>query len=123
MAGALVSCLWESILVRGGEIVRETHTSRLPADSPAIEVHQRGDVYKRDAFVYWGFPAEGLRRPARIVGLDEIEVVDEPEVDGHPRTLALLRTVCPPVGRNPCRRPRPTSVRVYPATRGAVQSA
>jgi hypothetical protein len=38
------------------------------------------------------FSAEGLRRLARIVGLDEIEVVDEREVGGHPRILALLRT-------------------------------
>ena len=34
---------------------------------------------------------EGLRRLARIVGLDEVEVVDELEIDGHPRILAVLR--------------------------------
>ena len=50
-----------------------------------------GDVYPRDEFVYWGFSAEGLRRLGRIVGLDEVEVVDELEIDGHPRILALLR--------------------------------
>ena len=61
------------------------------ADAPAIEVHEPGDVYARDEFVYWGFSAEGLRRLARIVGLDEVEVVDELEIDGHPRILALLR--------------------------------
>jgi len=27
----------------------------------------------------------------RIVGLDEIEIVDELEIDGHPRILVLLR--------------------------------
>jgi tRNA (mo5U34)-methyltransferase len=81
-----------AVLARGGEIVLETYGSHLPADSPAIEVHQRGDVYARDEFVYWGFSAEGLRRLARIVGLDEFEVVGEIEVDGHPRILALLRT-------------------------------
>jgi hypothetical protein len=32
-----------------------------------------------------------LRRLARIAGLDELEVVDELEIDGHPRILALLR--------------------------------
>ena len=79
------------VLTPGGEIVLETYGSTLPADSPAIEVHERGDVYARDGFVYCGFPAEGLRRVARIAGLDETEVVNEPEVDGHPRILAVLR--------------------------------
>ena len=79
------------VLAAGGEIVLETYGSHLDAEAPAIEVHERGDVYARDDFVYWGFPAEGLRRVARIAGLDEIEVVNEPEVDGHPRILAVLR--------------------------------
>jgi tRNA (mo5U34)-methyltransferase len=79
------------VLAPGGEIVLETYGSRLPADAPAIEVHEPGDVYARDDFVYWGFPAEGLRRLGRVVGLDEIEVVDQPEIDGHPRILAVLR--------------------------------
>ena len=75
----------------GGEIVLETYGSHLGADAPAIEVHEPGDVYARDDFVYWGFSAEGLRRLARIAGLDEIEIVDELEIDGHPRILAVLR--------------------------------
>jgi SAM-dependent methyltransferase len=79
------------VLTPGGEIVLETYGSRLPADAPAIEVHEPGDVYARDEFVYWGFSPEGLRRLARIVGLDEVEVVDELEIDGHPRILAVLR--------------------------------
>jgi tRNA (mo5U34)-methyltransferase len=79
------------VLTPGGEIVLETYGSRLPADAPAIEVHQPGDVYARDDFVYWGFPPEALRRLGRIVGLDEVEVVDELEIDGHPRILAVLR--------------------------------
>ena len=69
----------------------ETYASRLSADAPVIEVHGPGDVYARDDFVYWGFSAEGLQRLARIVGLDEIDVIDELEIDGHPRILALLR--------------------------------
>jgi hypothetical protein len=48
-------------------------------------------VYPRDDFVYWGFPPEGLRRLGHIVGLDEVEVVDQPQIDGHPRILAVLR--------------------------------
>lgn len=78
------------VLAPGGEIVLETYASRLSADAPAIEVHGPGDVYARDHFVYWGFSAEGLRRLARIVGLDEIDVIDELEIDGHARILALL---------------------------------
>ena len=79
------------VLPPGGEIVLETYGSSLPADAPAIEIHEPGDVYARDDFVYWGFSAEGLRRLARLVGFDEIEIVDELQVDGHPRILALLR--------------------------------
>jgi tRNA (mo5U34)-methyltransferase len=79
------------VLTPGGEIVLETYGSSLPAGAPAIEVHERGDVYARDDFVYWGFSAEGLRRLARLAGLDDVEVVDEPEIDRHPRILALLR--------------------------------
>ena len=79
------------VLAAGGEIVVETYGSHLGADAPAIEVHEPGDVYARDDFVYWGFSAEGLRRLARIAGLDEIEVVDELEIAGHPRILAVLR--------------------------------
>jgi len=79
------------VLARGGEIVLETYGSHPAANAPAVEVHEPGEVYARDEFVYWGFSPEGLRRLARIVGLDEIEIVDEPEIDGHPRILALLR--------------------------------
>ena len=79
------------VLAPGGEIVLETYGSHLTADSPAIEVHDSGDVYARDHFVYWGFSPEGLRRLGRIVGLDEVEVIDELEIDGHPRIVALLR--------------------------------
>ena len=46
-------------------------------------------MYARDDFVYWGFTSEGLSRLGRIVGLDELEVVDELEIDGHPRILAV----------------------------------
>jgi tRNA (mo5U34)-methyltransferase len=79
------------VLTPDGEIVLETYGSQLAAEAPAIEVHDPGDVYARDDFVYWGFSPESLRRLGRIVGLDELEVVDEPEIDGHPRIVALLR--------------------------------
>jgi tRNA (mo5U34)-methyltransferase len=79
------------VLAPGGEVVLETYGSDLTADTPAIEIHEPGTVYPRDDFVYWGFSAEGLQRLARIVGLDDVEIVDEPEIDRHPRILALLR--------------------------------
>jgi hypothetical protein len=78
-----------AVLAPGGEIVLETYGSRVAADAPAIEVHKPGDVYARDD--YWGFSPEGLRRLGRVVGLDELDVVDQLEIDGHPRILALLR--------------------------------
>lgn len=79
------------VLTPRGEIVLETYGSHLPGDTPAIEVHEPGNVYARDDFVYWGFPVEGLRRLGRIVGLGDVEIVDQPEVDGHPRIVAVLR--------------------------------
>jgi tRNA (mo5U34)-methyltransferase len=79
------------VLAPAGEIVLETYGSHLGADAAAFEVHEPGDVCARDDFVYWGFSAAGLRRLARIVGFDDVDVVDELEIDGHPRILALLR--------------------------------
>jgi hypothetical protein len=55
------------VLAPGGEIVLETHGSHLPADTPALEIHEPRDVYARDEYVYWGFSTEALRRIARIV--------------------------------------------------------
>jgi tRNA (mo5U34)-methyltransferase len=79
------------LLAPGGEIVLETYGSRPAADAPAVEGHEPGDVYARDELVYWGFSPAGLGRLARIVGLGELEVVDQLEIDGHPRILAPLR--------------------------------
>ena len=79
------------VLTPSGEIVLETYGSRMPSDTPAIEVHNPGDVYPRDHFLYWGFPAESLRRLGGIVGLDDVAIVDQPDIDGHPRILATLR--------------------------------
>jgi tRNA (mo5U34)-methyltransferase len=80
------------VLAPGGEIVLETYGSRLDAGTPAIEVREPGDVYARDEYVYWAFPAEALRLLGRVVGLDDVEIVDEVEVDGHPRIIAVLRS-------------------------------
>jgi tRNA (mo5U34)-methyltransferase len=78
-------------LFPGGEVLLETYGARLPADLPALEVHEPGEVYARDDFVYWGFTPESLRRLGRVAGLGDVEVVDEVEIDGHPRILAVLR--------------------------------
>jgi tRNA (mo5U34)-methyltransferase len=56
------------VLAPGGEIVIEAYGSRFSADAPAIEVHEPGEVYPRDEFVYWGFSPESLRRLGRIAG-------------------------------------------------------
>ncbi len=53
-----------SVLAPGSETVLETYGSRLPADVVVMR---------------------------EIVGLDELEVVDRLEVDGHPRILVVLR--------------------------------
>jgi tRNA (mo5U34)-methyltransferase len=101
------------VLAPGGEIVLESYGWRRAVDARAIEVHKPGEVYARDDFVYWGFSPEGLRRLARIAGLDELEVVDQLEIDGHPRILALLRAagglrpaIPPCARRSRCRRRR-----------------
>ena len=47
-------------------------------------------MYAHDDCVFWGFTAEGLRRLGRIVGLGDVEIVDQPEIDGHPRIVAVL---------------------------------
>ena len=80
------------VLTPPGELIIETYGSHLPSDTPAVEVHQPGAVYQRDDFVYWGFPAEGLRRLARIAGLTDTEIMAAPDIDGHPRLLAILRS-------------------------------
>jgi tRNA (mo5U34)-methyltransferase len=79
------------VLTPSGEIVLETYGSHLPRETPAIEVHNPGDVYPRDRFLCWGFPAESLRRLGRIVGLEDVAIVDQPEIDGRPRLLATLQ--------------------------------
>ena len=100
---ALLRALAE-VLTPAGELIIETYGSRLSGDSPAVEVHQAGEVYQRDDFVYWGFPAEGLRRLARIAGLTDVEVMAAPDIDGHPRLLAILRSGESRVHSSPTRR-------------------
>ncbi len=79
-------------LAAGGRVLLETHgAADRGFDSPAVYIPAPGEVYARDDFVYWGFPAEALRRLGGIVGFGDVEILDEVEIDGHPRILAVLR--------------------------------
>jgi hypothetical protein len=90
-ADALLRALAD-VLTPAGEVIIETYGSHLPGQTPAVEVHEPGEVYHRDGFVNWGFPAAGLRRLARIAGLTYVETMAAPDIDGHPRLLAILRS-------------------------------
>ena len=59
------------VLAPRGEMCSKLTARICPATHPGSRFTSAGDVYARDEFVYWGFSAEGLRRLARIVGLDE----------------------------------------------------
>lgn len=78
------------ILTDGGHVVLETYGST--TDQPVLDVHDAGDVYAGDDYVYWGFPAQGLARLAQIAGYARTEIIDEPVIAGHPRILATLHT-------------------------------
>ncbi len=78
-------------LDEGGRIILETYGSHADADDPSVRVHHHGDVYGRDEFVYWGFTEESLRRLGLIAGFAAFELVDAPQVAGHPRIIGELR--------------------------------
>ena len=77
-------------LAPGGRIVLETYGVRGDPDDPCVQVHERGDVYTRDDAVYWGFSRAGLDRLARLGGLDGFQLVDAPDIAGHPRIIGTL---------------------------------
>ena len=78
-------------LAPGGRIVLESYGVRGGNDDPCVLVHEHGDVYARDDAVYWGFHRSSLDRLARLAGLSGFELVDEPEIAGHPRILGTLQ--------------------------------
>ena len=80
------------VLTPAGSCIIETYGSHLSGDTPAVEVHQPSEVYHRDELRLLGFPEEGLRRLARIAGLNGVDVVAAPDIDGHPRLLATIRS-------------------------------
>jgi tRNA (mo5U34)-methyltransferase len=79
-------------LEEGGCVLFETYGVANPQlkEEGAVRVLEAGEVYARDAFVYWGFSAESLARLARHAGFASIEVLDEPVIDGHPRIIGTL---------------------------------
>jgi tRNA (mo5U34)-methyltransferase len=55
--------------VSGGTVLIETYgVGPEEGCGPAIRVSERGEVYARDDFIYWGFTNAGLERLARIAG-------------------------------------------------------
>ncbi|MCA1679181.1 MAG: tRNA 5-methoxyuridine(34)/uridine 5-oxyacetic acid(34) synthase CmoB [Actinobacteria bacterium] len=77
-------------LAPAGRIILETYGVRGGQDDPCVVVHERGDVYARDDAVYWGFSRASLDRLGRLAGLRGFELVDAPEIVGHPRIIGTL---------------------------------
>lgn len=77
-------------LAPAGRIILETYGVRGGQDDPCVLVHEHGDVYARDDAVYWGFGRSSLDRLARLAGLRGFELVDAPEIAGHPRIIGVL---------------------------------
>ena len=44
-----------------------------------------------DDYVYWGFGPRACGASPRLAGFDRVEIVDQVEIDGHPRIIAVLR--------------------------------
>ena len=91
-APALLLRLLSDRLTRDGRVLIETHGVFADReDSDPVHRYGPGEVYPRDAFVYWGFTARGIERLGRASGFRRFEVVDEPTIDGHPRVIGRLR--------------------------------
>jgi tRNA (mo5U34)-methyltransferase len=81
-------------LAHGGRLLLETYGVEDRGLEPFAAVHvcERGEVYSRDDFVYWGFTGNGLDRLARLAGFEGFELHRAPVVDGHPRVIGTLRS-------------------------------
>ena len=78
-------------LAPAGRIILETYGVRGGQDAPCVVVHEYGDVYARDDAVYWGFGRSSLDRLGRLAGLRGFELVDAPEIAGHPRIIGTFQ--------------------------------
>jgi tRNA (mo5U34)-methyltransferase len=80
-------------LADGGRVLLETYgvEDRGLESFAAVHVCERGEVYNRDDFVYWGFTAAGLDRLAHHGGYEGFELHRAPVIDGHPRVIGNLR--------------------------------
>jgi tRNA (mo5U34)-methyltransferase len=77
-------------LADGGRVLVETYGISDDDGSPTIRVQRQGDIYADDAFVFWGFASEALRRLAERAGFAAFESLDAPIIHGHPRIIASL---------------------------------
>lgn len=79
-------------LDKGGRVLVETHgvAGDEGAELGVIRVPDPGEVYAGDEFVFWEFTSGGLRRLGRHAGFSELEIIDMPVIDGHPRILGTL---------------------------------
>lgn len=80
-------------LAPGGRVLLETYGVEDRGLEPfsAVHVCERGEVYNRDDYVYWGFTGEGLDHLAHHAGFDGFEPHRTPVIDGHPRIIGALR--------------------------------
>ncbi|MGH2954591.1 MAG: class I SAM-dependent methyltransferase [Solirubrobacterales bacterium] len=76
----------------GGRLLVETYGVADPdlEGAAAIHVAERGEVYARDDYVYWGFTGESLIRLARHAGFSEARILAQPLIEGHPRVIGEL---------------------------------
>jgi tRNA (mo5U34)-methyltransferase len=79
-------------LASGGHVLLETYgvADRELEREAAMRVVEAGEVYAHDNYVYWGFTGESLARLAGHAGFGEVEIVDTPVIDGHPRIIGTL---------------------------------
>jgi tRNA (mo5U34)-methyltransferase len=80
-------------LAERGRVLLETYGVEDGGLDPFAAVHvcERGEVYSRDDFVYWGFTGEGLDHLAHHAGFKGFELHQAPVIDGHPRIIGTLQ--------------------------------
>ncbi len=80
-----------SCIAATGEVLVETYgIDSDDRSGPTIWVSERGEIYQRDEYVYWGFGHAALQRLARIAGFSCAVPLADVQVDGHPRILSRL---------------------------------